>query len=107
MRLKKTVTLNYKTKKCKQFFEIGFCAYGMRCQFSHILKLDEEILTANDFSYKKTLEILSNGSIKFEHTEDLFKFKRNRLKTFESIVREKISFPNLENRNSTFERKEC
>ena len=26
---------NYKTKKCKQFFELGVCMYGSRCQFLH------------------------------------------------------------------------
>ena len=29
------ISFNYKTKPCKQFFEIGFCPYGSRCQFSH------------------------------------------------------------------------
>ena len=29
------LSFNYKTKPCKQFFEIGFCSYGSRCQFSH------------------------------------------------------------------------
>ena len=26
---------SYKTKKCKQFHEIGYCQYGNRCQFKH------------------------------------------------------------------------
>jgi Zinc finger C-x8-C-x5-C-x3-H type (and similar)/CCCH-type zinc finger len=26
---------NYKTKKCKQFHEKGYCQYGNRCQFKH------------------------------------------------------------------------
>ena len=26
---------NYKTKKCKQFHESGYCQYGNRCQFKH------------------------------------------------------------------------
>ena len=26
---------NYKTKKCKQFHELGYCIYGNRCQFKH------------------------------------------------------------------------
>ena len=29
------MTFNYKTKPCKQFFELGYCSYGIRCQFSH------------------------------------------------------------------------
>jgi hypothetical protein len=93
MRQKKTVTSNYKTKKCKQFFEIGYCAYGMRCQFSHVLKIDEDC--SNKFSYRKTLEILANNALDLEHNEDLFKFKRPRLRTFENIVKEKINSSNL------------
>jgi hypothetical protein len=95
MRQKKTVTSNYKTKKCKQFFEIGFCAYGMRCQFSHILKREDDTMT--NFSYRKTLEILSAESPILEHNEDLFKFKRPRLRTFENIVHEKLLSSNLIN----------
>lgn len=93
MRQKKTVTSNYKTKKCKQFFEIGYCAYGMRCQFSHILKIELE--SSNNFSYRKTLEILSSKSIELENIEDLFKFKRPRLRTFENIVNGKTTSTNL------------
>lgn len=26
---------NYRTKKCKQFYELGYCLYGTRCQFKH------------------------------------------------------------------------
>ena len=26
---------SYKTKKCKQFHELGYCIYGNRCQFKH------------------------------------------------------------------------
>ena len=96
MRVKKAITSNYKTKKCKQFFEIGFCTYGMRCQFSHVLKLEEDTELINNFSYRKTLEILSENSFNlFNNNEDLYKFKRRRLKIFDSIVNEKISYPNL------------
>jgi len=35
LRNKAHLTSNYKTKKCKQFFEQGFCMYGNRCQFRH------------------------------------------------------------------------
>ena len=31
----KKIKANYKTKKCTQFFEKGYCVYGYRCQFSH------------------------------------------------------------------------
>jgi Zinc finger C-x8-C-x5-C-x3-H type (and similar) len=26
---------NYKTKDCKQFHQLGYCQYGLRCQFKH------------------------------------------------------------------------
>ena len=35
IRIKNFVATNYKTKKCKQFFENGYCPYGSRCQFLH------------------------------------------------------------------------
>jgi Zinc finger C-x8-C-x5-C-x3-H type (and similar) len=35
LREKKVPKVNYKTKKCKQFHQIGFCIYGNRCQFKH------------------------------------------------------------------------
>lgn len=35
LRGKEPKTGNYRTKKCKQFHEQGFCQYGGRCQFKH------------------------------------------------------------------------
>jgi hypothetical protein len=35
LRDKKLVKSNYKTKRCKQFHETGYCIYGNRCQFKH------------------------------------------------------------------------
>lgn len=35
LRQKTHLTSNYKTKPCKQFFELGYCMYGPRCQFRH------------------------------------------------------------------------
>ena len=35
LRNKEHLTVNYRTKKCKQFHEQGFCQYGSRCQFKH------------------------------------------------------------------------
>jgi Zinc finger C-x8-C-x5-C-x3-H type (and similar) len=35
LRYKSNTGKNYKTKKCKQFHEIGYCIYGNRCQFKH------------------------------------------------------------------------
>ena len=35
LRNKDYLTVNYRTKRCKQFHEQGFCQYGSRCQFNH------------------------------------------------------------------------
>lgn len=35
LREKTANVCNYKTKRCKQFFELGVCMYGTRCQFLH------------------------------------------------------------------------
>ena len=35
LRNKSNMGNNYKTKKCKQFHELGYCIYGNRCQFKH------------------------------------------------------------------------
>ena len=35
LREKKVQKTNYKTKKCKQFHQTGYCIYGNRCQFKH------------------------------------------------------------------------
>lgn len=36
LRGKEFLTAKYRTKKCKQFHELGFCQYGNRCQFMHV-----------------------------------------------------------------------
>lgn len=33
--LRSVSSSNYRTKKCKQFHEKGYCQYGNRCQFKH------------------------------------------------------------------------
>jgi len=38
LRQKTHLAGNYKTKPCKQFFELGYCMYGPRCQFKHRLE---------------------------------------------------------------------
>lgn len=35
MNTKQAINPNYKTKKCAQFHEVGYCPYGTRCQFLH------------------------------------------------------------------------
>ena len=36
LRVKTHIPNNYKTKKCRQFHQQGFCRYGQRCQFIHM-----------------------------------------------------------------------
>ena len=85
------LSFNYKTKACKQFFELGYCSYGIRCQFSHKkedfireknkingIKCDE-----NKISYWKIIKgFLSDENINISHEL----VKRPRLKTFENIT---------------------
>lgn len=35
LRDKTHLSARYKTKQCRQFFSLGFCSYGHRCQFIH------------------------------------------------------------------------
>ena len=53
LRKKESLNDNYRTKKCKQFHELGVCQYGNRCQFKHVdrspadIKQNEVISTAS------------------------------------------------------------
>ena len=61
------ISVNYKTKPCKQFFEIGYCSYGRRCQFSH----KKEIKFSNSFSYLKSLtDLISMKKLMKEYYQD-------------------------------------
>jgi len=72
MRQKIVSTSYYKTKKCKQFFEFGYCPYGSRCQFLH--KNDQKF----PVSYKNLLKLLEkNGETKNDPAK--------RLKVFENL----------------------
>jgi hypothetical protein len=80
----KKLNSNYKTKPCKQFFEIGFCPYGTRCQFSHKKesKIEKNEKNINNVSYVKILYDIINGE---KISEKLL--KRPRLNTFENITK--------------------
>ena len=78
------ISSNYKTKPCKQFFEIGFCPYGSRCQFSH--KKEFDIKNKNSISY---LNSISNFLKSEKINEELL--KRPRLLTFENIFHSQIN----------------
>ena len=85
LRSKVTKTSAYRTKKCVQFFEYGFCPYGNRCQFAHAFK--SNILNnpyEKDITYGKMMKTFS----KIENVENIKTFNPNkkRLAIFESIV---------------------
>jgi hypothetical protein len=89
------VTNNYKTKRCKQFFESGYCPYGSRCQFLHreyfliyLRSPKSSTKFCPQFSYTKTITDLIN-SVNSESILNDEKVTRPRLKTFESLVKEK------------------
>ena len=53
---------NYKTKKCKQFYERGYCQYGNRCQFLHKNSSEEPnaiVKEKTQESSKKRLPVFS------------------------------------------------
>ena len=86
MRSKVTNTTAYRTKKCTQFFENGYCPYGNRCQFAHELKSN---IVNNPYekgmSYSKILEIMS----KLENVENIKKLvDKPRLTIFKEICKD-------------------
>ena len=74
---------NYKTKLCKQFFELGYCAYGVRCQFSHKKLKEQNKEEENKISYTKILNEFNNNNNLISHEI----IKRPRLMTFEDITK--------------------
>lgn len=87
---------NYKTKRCKQFFELGYCPYGSRCQFLHresprssSSSLFMPSMMPN-FSYLKTFSDLANPNTTIENYLNDEKIRsRPRLKTFENLAKVK------------------
>jgi hypothetical protein len=70
--------INYKTKKCSQFFEKGFCTNGKKCQFLHEVHL---------FSYKMAIELLVLNFFSINPIEMETLPKRPRLKIFENLTK--------------------
>ena len=91
------ISSNYKTKPCKQFFEIGFCPYGSRCQFSHKKEFETNKNNKNSISY---LNSISNFLKSEKISEELL--KRPRLLTFENIFHSQIGEAK-ENRKKFYE----
>ena len=94
LRSKVTNTTAYRTKKCTQFFEQGYCPYGSRCQFAHQLKSN---IINNPYdrgmTYGKILETIS----KLENAENIKKLiEKPRLPVFLEFSEEKIESRLLE-----------
>lgn len=102
MKIKTHVNPNYKTKKCIQFHEKGYCPYGSRCQFMHkemsdlslrdrfmsLHSIDRERKNSNEnFSYANIIKEIASKMT--SEIEDLSSNKvpvKKRLKTFENLV---------------------
>jgi hypothetical protein len=63
LRNKTNMGSNYKTKKCKQFHEQGYCIYGNRCQFKH-RDLSEETTASSPKSSETSSRKSSDDSNK-------------------------------------------
>ena len=59
------LNVNYKTRPCKQYFLVGYCPYGYRCQYLHTeTKFVEEFRNFLISAYKQ------NG-LRYDHLENL------------------------------------
>ena len=111
------LTFNYKTKACKQFFELGYCSYGSRCQFSHKKESLEgkcEGGKKDEISYVKIINELNSDSKHISH--DLI--ERPRLAAFENMTHSTLEeskscklklyedFINLKNENLNLKKNE-
>ena len=111
------LTFNYKTKPCKQFFELGYCSYGSRCQFSHKKESLEgkcEGGKKDEISYVKIINELNSDSKHISH--DLI--ERPRLAAFENMAHSTLEeskscklklyedFINLKNENLNLKKNE-
>lgn len=54
------VPANYKTVKCKQFFETGYCRFGARCQFLHEASLSKALILPT-LSYGQLFDGIMNS----------------------------------------------
>ena len=85
MRSKVANTSAYRTKKCKQFFENGFCPYGNRCQFAHALRSN---VINNPYDQHMSYITIMNTLSKIENVEKILTFHshKKRLHIFETII---------------------
>ena len=73
------LNVNYKTRPCKQYFLVGYCPYGYRCQYLHReTKFVEEFRSFLISAYKQNglryecLENLETEQQKLHRLEDLY-----------------------------------
>lgn len=84
---------NYKTKMCKQFHEEGYCPYGNRWQFLHLIIQKDvkkfnywDIMSENLYQYQTRSKVISTESLEGLMINPL---KSKRLSIFEEICPEK------------------
>lgn len=77
------MNVNYKTRPCKQYFLVGYCPYGYRCQYLHTeTKFVEEFRSFLVSAYKQNglryeyLENLQTEQQKLHRLEDMYSSMR-------------------------------
>lgn len=74
----------YRTRKCIQFFETGYCPYGSRCQFQHQLRTN---IINNPYDVKMSYTKIMKTISKMENVENIKKLMdKPRLQIFKEIV---------------------
>lgn len=78
------LNVNYKTRPCKQYFIVGYCPYGYRCQYLHTeTKFVEEFRSFLITAYKQNglrydyLENLQTEQQKLHRLEELYLNQKN------------------------------
>jgi len=85
---------NYKTIRCKQFHELGYCNYGPRCQFVHKSGDKEENPPTVSIQYKDIYEgMLSSSELNSLNSSQDFNFSDTSLD--EKISLESFGFRRL------------
>jgi len=87
LRGKLLVPSNYKTINCKQYYELGYCNYGPRCQFIHKACERTEAPTKS-LGYKKIYESMLAS---FEQSQ----FNNEEIIDMNSFLEDKICLENF------------
>ncbi len=96
------LNVNYKTRPCKQYFIVGYCPYGYRCQYLHReTKFVEEFRSFLISAYKQNglryeyLENMQTEQQKLHRLENLYSSHRS-----SEEVMELLSIDNMEQKYS-------